>query len=137
MLKSQKFNRKYSCVWFVFAEYEGRCKENEREERKEERKERRSAGKMLRCVSFWGTKFTKLFLKMKAKCCCSPCTLKFRDQVAQPGHLGFQVSASWHMSQNKYCNKIILLISWSPTGDSYTLQYILKEAIPPAEIILF
>lgn len=41
------------------------------------------------------------------------------------------------MSQNKYFNKIILLSCWSPIGDSYTLQYTLKEAIPPAEIILF
>lgn len=74
---------------------------------------------------------------MSAKPCCSPCTLQFKDQMAQPGYLGLQVSASWHMSQNKYFNKIILLSCWSPIGDSYTLQYTLKEAIPPAEIILF
>lgn len=69
---------------------------------------------------------------MKAKCCCSYCTLQFKDQMAQPGYLGLQ-----YMSQNKYFNKTILLSCCSPTGDSYILHYTLKEATPPTEIILF
>lgn len=63
--------------------------------------------------------------------------IKLKDQMAQPEYLGGQVSVSQHMSQNKYFNKIILLSCWPPTGDSYTLQHTLKEAIPPEEIILF